>query len=210
MDRDWNENYASGETPWDSDEPESELVRFLDSGAVSPGRALDVGSGTGTHSLWLAEKGFDVVGIDIAPLATEAARAKLAGRSLRCRFETIDFLTSPVPDGPYDFVFDRGCFHVFDSADDRARFAARVAALLAPSGVWLSLVGSTEGGPRDTGPPRRSARDIAAAIEPALELIELRSANFELPFGSVKAWTCVARRRDQPAQPSTGQEESRD
>ena len=42
---------------------------------------------------------------------------------------------------------------------------ASVARVLAPGGLWLSLSGSTEGAPRDTGPPRRSARDIANAVE---------------------------------------------
>src|SRR6185503_16850640 len=95
----------------------------------------------------------------------------------KCRFEVADFLASP-PAGPFAFVFDRGCFHCFDTADERARFAANVARALAPGGVWLSLIGSTEGPPRDFGPPRRSVRDIAAAIEPHLEILSLRSAEF--------------------------------
>lgn len=203
MERTWNEDYASGQLPWDSPEPDPDLIRFIQSGAVAPGRALDIGAGTGTNTLWLAEQGFDILGIDIAPLATEAARTKQAGRPLRCRFETIDFLTSPIPDGPYDLVFDRGCFHLFDGAEERARFASRVSELLASAGQWLSLLGSTEGAPREFGPPRRSARDIALAIEPALELVELRASEFTLPNGSAKSWVSVARRRDQPAQPST-------
>src|SRR5262249_24504789 len=101
-------------------------------------------------------------------------------------------------------VFDRGCFHVFDDDVVRAQFAARVAALLAPGGQWLSLVGSTEGPPRDGGPPRRTAHEVVAAMEPVLEIGELRSMYFEaLTESPAKAWFCRARRRDIPAQPST-------
>jgi hypothetical protein len=94
---------------------------------------------------------------------------------------------------------------VFDARKVRARFASLVAGVLAPGGLWLSLIGSTEGGPRDTGPPRRSARDITGAVEPALEIVELRAIHFDLsvevPPG---AWLCLSRMRALPAQPSTG------
>ena len=126
----------------------------------------------------------------------------MEGRALRCRFAALDFLAAPPPGGPFQFVFDRGCFHVFDEPDERQRFAAQVAAALAPGGLWLSMIGSTEGPPREVGPPRRSAREVALAIEPVLEIVELRSAEFR--GHGAKAWFCLSRRRTIPAQPSTG------
>jgi SAM-dependent methyltransferase len=201
--RDWNDHYAQGFMPWDSDQPDPALVAMVASGALLAGRALDVGCGTGTHALWLATKGFDVLGIDLAPLAIERARVKGSGVSA-CRFEARDFLENPPP-GHFDIVFDRGCFHVFDAPEARARFAARVADLLTPRGIWLSLIGSTEGAARDTGPPRRSARDVANAIEPVLEIVDLRAIQFDLHVPEPPAaWSCVSRRRAVPAQPSTG------
>ena len=197
----WNESYASGQLPWDTGQPEPLLVQFVTSGAVRPGRTLEIGAGTGTNAIWLAERGFDVLGLDLAPLAVEKAQAKLNGRALSCRFAAADILAAPPPDGPFQFVFDRGCFHVFDEADERQRFAAQVAAALAPGGLWLSLIGSTEGPGREVGPPRRSAREIALAIEPALEIVELRSAEFG--DHNAKAWFCLSRQRTMPAQPSS-------
>src|SRR3954469_9840110 len=134
--------------------------------AFTERRTLEIGARTGTNAIWLAEHGFDVLGVDLAPLAVERARGKMQGRELRCRFATVDFLATPPPNGPFHFIFDRGCFHVFDEPEERARFGAQVAATLAPSGLWLSLIGSTEGPPRQVGSPRRSAREVAAAIEP--------------------------------------------
>lgn len=202
--RDWNESYASGELPWDTGEPEPLLVEFVASGRVQPIRSLEIGAGTGTNSIWLAGSGFDVLGIDVAPLAVEQATAKLNGRPLRCRFAAQDFLTDAVSDGPFQFVFDRGCFHVLDEPDERARFAERVAAVLAPGGLWLSLIGSTEGQPREFGPPRRSAREVVLAIELTLEIVELRSAEFR--GHGAPAWFCLSRQRALPAQPSTRHE----
>lgn len=199
--RPWNESYASGELPWDTGEPEPLLVEFVAAGRVQPTRTLEIGTGTGTNAIWLAEHGFDIVGVDIAPLAIERAAAKLDGRDLSCRFKTLDILADSPPDGPFHFVFDRGCFHVFDDAEERMRFAAQVAAVLAPGGLWLSLIGSTEGPAREVGPPRRSGCEVALAIELALEILELRAAKFR--DHGAQAWFCVSRQRTVPVQPSS-------
>ena len=199
----WNESYAAGDPPWDSGQPDDHLMEFVRSGGILPSRAIDLGCGTGTNALWLAGQGFKVVGIDIAPLAVEKARAKAAATNLHCRFDQLDFLKDSVSGGPFDFAYDRGCFHVFDRPEDRARFAQRVAALLEPNGRWLSLIGSTEGPERDWGPPRRSVFDIVTAIEPVLEILEIRSVQFrDLPIFAA-AWMCLFRPRSVPAVPST-------
>ena len=197
----WDESYASGQLPWDTGRPEPLLVEFVTSGGIKPSPTLEIGAGTGTNAIWMAERGFDVRGVDVSPLAVERARAKMEGRALRCRFAALDFLAATPLEGPFQFVFDRGCLHVFDEPDERQRFAARVAAILAPSGLWLSLIGSTEGLPREVGPPRRSAIEVTLAIEPALEIVELRSAEFH--GSNAKAWFCLSRQRMAPAQPST-------
>jgi SAM-dependent methyltransferase len=73
------------------------LVAMIESHAIEPGRTLEVGCGTGTNAIYVAEHGFDVVGGDVAPVAIEKARAR-AHR--RCRFEIVDFLNKAAPGGP--------------------------------------------------------------------------------------------------------------
>ena len=197
----WDESYAAGELPWDTGEPEPLLVEFVSAGRVRPARTLEIGAGTGTNSLWLAERGFEVLGVDVAAHAIERATVKLNSRPSTCRFATLDFLAGAAEGGPFEFIFDRGCFHVFDEPEEREHFAARVASQLSPGGLWLSLIGSTEGPPREMGPPRRSAREVILAIEPALEIVELRLAEFH--GHGAPAWFCLSRRRRIPAQPST-------
>jgi len=89
---------------------------------------------------------------------------------------------------------DREYSHVFDEPR-KARFAEQAARALGTGGLWLSLIGSTE------GPPRRSAREVTLAIEPAVEVVELRSAEFR--GHNAKAWLCLSRQRAVLAQPST-------
>jgi SAM-dependent methyltransferase len=206
---DWNAHYASGELPWDSADPDPQLVELVLQRPVAAERALEIGCGTGTNAVWLAAQGFDVHAVDLAPLAIERARSKGAAAELaagKLKFEQLDFLNGPqLPQSGFQLVFDRGCFHVFDEAKDQAKFAERVAKLLTPGGLWLSLIGSTEGPAREFGPPRRSAREVIGAIEPALEIVQFRAMEFTgLPNEvSPKAWNCLARRRDIPAQASS-------
>src|SRR5262245_26721203 len=110
MSRDWNEHYKQDFMPWDSGVPEPMLIQAVDSGGLPVGRALDVGCGTGTNAIWLAQHGYDVHGVDVASLAIEKAQAKLPP-GLPCRFSVVDFLSEQPEGGPFQLVFDRGCFH---------------------------------------------------------------------------------------------------
>jgi cyclopropane fatty-acyl-phospholipid synthase-like methyltransferase len=192
----WNERYLIGNLPWDTNEPDENLVQLLESKTMSPGQALEIGCGTGTNAIWLAQHGFEVLGVDISQSAIDRANQKITDHSLSCDFAVLDFLHDNHLPGLYDFVFDRGCFHSFDQEADRSLFARRVSHVLKTGGIWASVIGSTEGAPRETGPPRRSAAEVVKAIEPFLEIMELRSAHFKanLPF-SPRAWLCISRKR---------------
>ncbi len=201
---DWNERYETGNLPWDTNIPDEHLVAIINSGIVTPCNTLEVGCGTGTNSLWLAEQGFTVHGIDVSTTAIEKANIKKEQQSLSCEFSVKDFLHDKELNKSFDFVFDRGCLHVFDTDDERSLFAQNVSKALNKDGIWVSLIGSTEGHPRDVGPPRRTATEIIKAIEPYLEIVELRSVFFQSNHPhSARAWICIARQRNIPAQPST-------
>ena len=200
--RTWEEDYKTGELPWDTGVPDHHLVSLVNNGRIRAGATLEIGCGTGTNAIWLSNGGFRVLGIDIAPTAVEMARSKADGRS-NLDFRCMDFLAEDLG-SKFDFIFDRGTFHIFDSADERNSFVNRVAESLVPGGLWLSLIGSTEGPPRGHGPPRRNARDIVGALEDHLEIVELRTSEFEPDIpSSARAWICLARKRMEPAQIST-------
>jgi SAM-dependent methyltransferase len=197
----WDDRYEQPNLPWDTGVPDPHLVEFVEASTLTDRRMLEVGCGTGTNAIWLASRGFEVVGIDISPRAIAQAEAKLRGETVR--FLVGDFFEASL-EGTFGFVFDRGVLHLFDDLPVRAKFVGRVAELLSPVGVWLSIIGSTEGPPRDHGPPRRSALDLVAAVEPTLEVSALRStmlhANIPTPAA---AWLLQARHRSTPAQPPT-------
>jgi methyl halide transferase len=201
---DWNERYKARDLSWDTNVPDENLVRLINSKIVSPCKTLEIGCGTGTNSLWLARQGFSILGVDISQEAVDLANRKKENQSLLCDFAQMDFLRDESLPQSFDFVFDRGCFHVFDQEKERILFARQVSRVLRTNGSWVSLVGSTEGSRRDAGPPRRTAIDVVKAIEPYLEILELRSVLFQTNSPSaVRAWLCIAKQRTEAAQPST-------
>lgn len=193
---DWEERYRKGDLPWDTGKPEDELARLVGDETIPVCAAMEVGCGTGTNVIWLAQQGFNVVGVDISPTAIEMASKKLATTEVDCALIALDILKETVPGAPFGFVFDRGCLHSFDSPEERAGFALVVAEHLEPDGIWLSLLGNADDPPRDIGPPRRSATDIVLAVEPHLEILELRTTYFNADQPEPpRAWRCLMRKR---------------
>jgi 2-polyprenyl-3-methyl-5-hydroxy-6-metoxy-1,4-benzoquinol methylase len=127
--------YWRRQTPWDTQVTPPEVMEFID--RTPPGRALDLGCGTGTNAVTLARHGWRVTGVDFIPKAVLAARAKAA----RSGF-AIDFLVASVNDlsalsGPFDYALDIGCLHSL-KPDDRMRYAAHLSRLLRPQ-AWYML-----------------------------------------------------------------------
>lgn len=156
----WNERYRTDDAPWDTGRPEPLFVEALGVHVFPnpPARLLEIGCGVGTNARFFAAAGYEVVGVDLSTTAIDRAVAHADSGAVR--FEVLDVLREPLPEGPFDVVVDRGCFHVFDAHEDRRTFVDRVATALRPGGVWLSIVGSTEGPARDAG-PRAGARSTS-------------------------------------------------
>ena len=116
---DWDQRYASGDLPWDTDRPDPHLVDLIERGAIASGRALEVGCGTGTNALWLASRGFEVLAVDISAVAIAKARAKVEAAGAGVQLQVVDFLTATIEQAPFDLVFDRGVLHMFDEPSAR-------------------------------------------------------------------------------------------
>ena len=131
--------YRLGITPWERDtvpRPVSELAERIS----PPGRALDVGCGTGRDAVYLSQRGWTVSGVDAVPRAIDAARrrAEAAGVQVNWVLGDVTQLQALALGGGYALVLDRGCFHGL-SDDERARYAAGVTALAAPGARLLML-----------------------------------------------------------------------
>jgi SAM-dependent methyltransferase len=108
----WDRPYRSSTRPrWDTEVPSSHLEAAVESGQIRPGRAVVLGCGSGTNAVYLAEQGFDVTAIDIAPTALDLGEEKAKMTGVEVRWMLADVLAPPPGLGPFDFVFDRGCYH---------------------------------------------------------------------------------------------------
>lgn len=125
--------YRAGTPFWDSDKPRPELAELA--GAVPAGRALDLGCGTGSNSLYLAELGWEAVGVDFTPQAIETARKRAAASGSSASFVVGDVtrLRESGISGSFDLVIDIGCYHAIP-ATMRDAYRAEVAAVTKPGG----------------------------------------------------------------------------
>ncbi|HTZ40993.1 MAG TPA: class I SAM-dependent methyltransferase [Syntrophales bacterium] len=125
--------------PWVSDKPPAALVALVDSEAVKPCTAVDLGCGTGNYAIYLAGRGFQVTGIDLSPTAIGIAREKAKGRGVQCDFIVADVLGDLRPVGrTFDFAYDWELLHhIFP--EQRSAYVANVHGLLNPLGCYLSV-----------------------------------------------------------------------
>ena len=139
--QDWNQHYVDGELPWDSGVPSKELIRVLDAGSIKPGRAAELGCGTGTNAIYLASRRFDVTGFDFSAAAVAAARQKAADAKAKVNFAEADLCHFTLDVPPFDFVFDRGCYHAARRID-QSGFIKTLKRLTHPGTRFLLLTGN--------------------------------------------------------------------
>ena len=142
--------YQLGFTPWDG-HPIATSLRSLvegsaDEPALTPGRALDVGCGTGDTSIYLAQHGWQVTGVDFVAKALGKARAKAYAAAMDIDFRQADAtrLSTEGVGAGFGLIVDQGCLHAI-SGDGRDKYVREVTAVAAPD-ARLLLVEFTPGG----------------------------------------------------------------
>ncbi len=154
---DFFDSAYQGTPPWDIGRPQKEFVELVRRGEIT-GSVLDIGCGTGEHALFFAGEGYEVWGIDSAPLAIQKANEKAAGRGLHVHFVVLNALDLPRLNRKFDTVTDSGFFHTL-SDKDRPVFVNNLAAILYPAGKYFMLCFS-ELEPEGYGPRRITQREI--------------------------------------------------
>jgi len=103
--------------PWDVG-PREELVSLVESGRAKPCRAIDLGSGTASNVIYLAQHGFEATGMDFASSAITKARQKAEAAGLKAEFIVDDLTDLQNVTGTFDFLVDDG---VWDALHTKSR-----------------------------------------------------------------------------------------
>jgi len=193
---DFEERYRTGNTGWEINRVDSNLVAVVSTTPISPCKVLDIGCGTGDNAIWLQKQGFTVTGIDISKLAIEAAEKKAKVANVDCSCFIGDFFKDTISEAPFGFIFDRGCFHHPPKDENLHLFAKNVFDSLSENGLWLTLAGSCDQKRNGEGPPQITGTQIVKAVEPMFEILTLKTGFFDSDHKpKMKSWICLMKKR---------------
>ncbi|HSN22364.1 MAG TPA: methyltransferase domain-containing protein [Usitatibacter sp.] len=184
----WDLRYEARFAPWDAGKVPARLREFA---ARERARSVLVpGCGSAHDVAFLADRGWDVLGLDFSAAALEAARAQLGPHAARVRQG--DFF-APVPEAPFGVIYERA----FLCALPRPRWpdwARRVAELVGPGGLLAGFFYFDAG---DRGPPfgLRTQAELDALLAPSFERIEDAAVDDSIPaFVGKERWQVWRRR----------------
>lgn len=146
----WNTRYGASDDLLFGDEPNAFLRS--QSALLRPGiRALAVADGEARNGVWLAERGVEVVSIDVSEVAQEKGARLAEDRGVRIEFRTVDALRWDWPVEEFDLVV--GIFIQFAGPEERKRLfsgmkqALKKGGLLVLEGYRLEQIAYGTGGP---------------------------------------------------------------
>ena len=179
-----------GPAPWDIGGPQPALTQLVaDVPLTEP--VLDVGSGSGDLSIWIATLGLEVLGVDFVPDAVAQSRARAASLppnvAQRLEFRVGNALEPAQLGRRFGSIVDSGFYHLFE-AESSARFAEKLAAALVPGGRYYVLAFAVDF-PHPDVPRGITEAELRANFAPGLgwKIRALRAAEFESRLGSVPA-----------------------
>ncbi len=176
---DWQQQYLTGDTPWDRGAPAPALTDYLRDHPVT-GKVLVPGCGTGHDVRALAESGASgVTGLDVAPLAVERARGQLSDlpKAEILLADLFEACHRPPLAGTFDLVWEHTCYCAIPP-ERRPDYVAAVAAALKPGGELLGVFFLT---PWDEGEDQTQGPPFGTGVE------ELK-ATFSSHFDPVRGW----------------------
>jgi SAM-dependent methyltransferase len=177
---DWETLYKSQKVetmPWYNENFDSDLEKELDERKIiNDGKFLDLGTGPATQAIWLAKRGFKVIGSDLSQAAINRAR-KIYANEENVNFIVDDILNSKFNENEFDYIFDRGCFHVLSPAD-RQNYIRKIKRILKVNGI-LFLKCFSDKEPRQEGPYKFSQNGITDLFSESFRIDSIKETVYQ-------------------------------
>ncbi len=162
--------------PWYEKNLDHDLENEIKSKNLNIGHFLDLGTGPGTQALQLTKRNFEVTATDISPSAIDNAK-KL---SSEIHFLVDDILNSKLSDKEFDFIFDRGIFHLFD-VSQRPQYVRQVKRILNDNGIlFLKCMSVDEKNLPDNDMPHKlSKQEITDSFSDDFDIQKIDDSVFQ-------------------------------
>jgi ubiquinone/menaquinone biosynthesis C-methylase UbiE len=179
---DWNNLYSNQKVeamPWYNEQLDSDLEEELERRKVSKGRILDLGTGPATQAIQLAKRGLEVTGSDVSEAAINRAKDVYGhkNKNMEISFTVDDILNSKMEDKMFDYVFDRGCFHVLP-IERRPVYISEINRILDDKGILFLKCFSTKE-PRQEGPYKFSENEIRQLFGNGFVIISVKDTVYQ-------------------------------
>jgi ubiquinone/menaquinone biosynthesis C-methylase UbiE len=179
---DWNNLYSNQKVetmPWYNEQLDSDLEQELERRKVSKGRILDLGTGPATQAIQLAKRGLEVTGSDVSEAAINRAKDVYGhnNKDTKISFILDDILNSKMEDKMFDYVFDRGCFHVLP-IEKRPVYVSEINRILDDKGILFLKCFSTKE-PRQEGPYKFSENEIRQLFGNGFVIISVKDTVYQ-------------------------------
>jgi len=193
----WDRRYADRELVWTS-EPNRFLVAEV--ATLPPGRALDIACGEGRNAVWLAERGWQVTGVDFSEVGLEKARELAKSRDVQARWVAADLLDYTPQPRAFDLVL---AFYLQVPATQRRSIVRTVAEAVAPGGLFLLVAHDSSNLEHGVGGPQNPAvlytgGDVAGDLEGSgleIERVQTVGRPVDTPDGERVALDALVRAR---------------
>jgi len=162
--------------PWYNEILDSDLEDELARRKITNGKFLDLGTGPATQAIWLAKRGFNVIGSDLSETAIKRANSVYANEK-NIDFVVDDILNSKLKANEFDYIFDRGCFHVLLPVD-RQRYITKIKQILRNNGI-LFLKCFSDKERRQEGPYKFSQDEIMDLFNKHFEMVVIKETVYQ-------------------------------
>ncbi|MCE7735574.1 MAG: class I SAM-dependent methyltransferase, partial [Candidatus Heimdallarchaeota archaeon] len=165
-------------------------IKWLEEIGEIKGDVLDVGCGTGQNSLFLANKGYTVTGIDKSDKSVNIVKERAQQRKLNVEIVNYDIFELKNYPKSFDTIIDSSIFHMF-SDEKRIQYEKNIRSVIKEGGTYHMLVFSDKE-TENYGPRRIKKEEIKKTFSEGWDIYRIKEARIRINIGKGWVWAWLA------------------